>query len=41
MKNISLSEEKGFGLDAANVSVEKFPLLIGAPPKLRLRRIIE
>ncbi len=39
LKNISLSEEKGFGLDASNVHVEKFPLMVGPPAKFSLRRI--
>ena len=39
LKDISLSEEKGFGLDPINVTVEKFPLLVGTPPKLRLKRL--
>jgi KUP system potassium uptake protein len=30
LKEHSLSEEKGFGLDVANVTVEKFPLIVGA-----------
>jgi KUP system potassium uptake protein len=41
LKDISLSEEKGFGLDAANVIVEKFPMIVGHPSRLRLRRITE
>ncbi|MGB2703064.1 MAG: hypothetical protein WBC81_05325, partial [Chitinophagaceae bacterium] len=39
LKNISLSEEKGFGLDASNVTVEKFPLVVGSVPDLKLKRI--
>jgi KUP system potassium uptake protein len=39
LKDISLSEEKGFGLDPGYVTVEKFPLQVGAPPKLKMRRI--
>ena len=39
LKDISLSEEKGFGLDPINVTVEKFPLMVGTPPTLRLRRV--
>jgi KUP system potassium uptake protein len=39
LKNISLSEEKGFGLDPGNVTVEKFPLVIGPPIRMRLRRV--
>jgi KUP system potassium uptake protein len=39
LKEISLSEEKGFGLDQSNVTVEKFPLIIGEVNRLPLRRI--
>jgi len=39
VKDLSLSEEKGFGLDPANVTVEKFPLIVGAPARLRLKRV--
>lgn len=39
LKEISLSEEKGFGLDQSNVTVEKFPLIIGEVERLPLRRI--
>jgi KUP system potassium uptake protein len=39
LKGISLSEEKGFGLDPSNVTVEKFPLIVGPVTKLRLKRI--
>ncbi|HEY0749971.1 MAG TPA: KUP/HAK/KT family potassium transporter, partial [Chitinophagaceae bacterium] len=39
LKEISLAEEKGFGLDPANVTVEKFPLMVGAAAKLKMRRI--
>jgi len=39
LKDLSLSEEKGFGLDPANVTVEKFPLIVGTPARLKLRRI--
>lgn len=41
LKDISLSEEKGFGLDPGYVTVEKFPLHVGAPPKIKMRRILE
>jgi KUP system potassium uptake protein len=41
LKGISLSEEKGFGLDPANVTVEKFPLVVGQVPNLRLKRIYD
>lgn len=39
LKGISLSEEKGFGLDPANVTIEKFPLVVGQVPQLKLKRI--
>lgn len=39
LKDFSLSEEKGFGLDVSNVTVEKFPLVVGTPSKLKLRRV--
>ena len=41
LKAISLSEEKGFGLDQSNVTVEKFPLVIGEVERLPLRRILD
>ena len=41
LKEISLSEEKGFGLDPSNVIVEKFPLIVSPAAKLRLKRIAE
>ncbi len=39
LKEISLSEERGFGLDPSNVSVEKFPLIVAPVSKLNLKRI--
>ncbi len=39
LKEISLSEERGFGLDPGFVTVEKFPLIIAQSSKLSLRRI--
>lgn len=39
LKDISLSEEKGFSLDQSNVTVEKFPLVIGEVIRLPLRRL--
>ncbi len=41
LKEISLSEEKAFGLDSSNVVVEKFPLIISPVANLRLTRITE
>lgn len=39
LKEISLSEEKNFGLDLSNVTVEKFPLIVAPVTKIKLRRV--
>ncbi len=39
LKEISLSEERGFGLDPSNVTVEKFPLIVAPISKMSLKRI--
>ena len=39
VKEISLSEEKGFGLEQSTVQVEKFPLIIAPVSKLKLTRV--
>jgi KUP system potassium uptake protein len=39
LKEISLSEERGFGLDPSNVTVEKFPLIVAPISKMNLKRI--
>ena len=39
LKEISLSEERGFGLDASTVTVEKFPLIVAPVSNLKLKRI--
>lgn len=39
LKEISLSEERGFGLDPSSVVVEKFPLIVAPVTDLKLRRI--
>lgn len=41
LKEVSLSEEKGFGLDASNVTVEKFPLVVAPVKSLKLKRVIQ
>jgi len=41
LKDISLSEERGFGLDVSNVTVEKFPLIVAPVTNLKLKRIGE
>ena len=40
LKEISLSEERGFNLDASNVTVEKFPLVVAPVKTLKLKRIL-
>ena len=39
LKELSLSEEKGFGLQQSNVAVEKYPLIVAPVSKLRLTRV--
>jgi KUP system potassium uptake protein len=39
LKEVSLSEERGFGLDPSNVTIEKFPLIVAPVTDLRLKRI--
>jgi KUP system potassium uptake protein len=39
IKELSLSEEKGFGLDQSNVLVEKFPLVVAPAGKLKMKRV--
>ena len=41
LKDVSLSEERGFGLDASTVIVEKFPLIVAPVTNLKLKRIEE
>jgi KUP system potassium uptake protein len=41
VKELSLSEEKGFGLEQSNVVVEKFPLIVAPVSKLKLKRIFQ
>ena len=40
IKDFSLSEEKGFGLDSSTVKIEKFPLVVGPTSNIRLKRIL-
>ena len=40
VKELSLSEERGFGLDPANVIIEKFPLIVSQISNIRLKRIV-
>lgn len=39
LKELSLSEERGFGLESSNVTVEKFPLLVSSATKISVQRI--
>jgi len=39
LKEISLGEERGFGLDPSNVTVEKFPLIVATVSRLNLKRV--
>jgi KUP system potassium uptake protein len=39
LKERSLSEERGFGLDPSNVTVEKFPLIVSPVTDLKLKRL--
>ena len=39
LKEVSLSEERGFGLEQSMVKVEKFPLIIAPVSNLKLKRI--
>lgn len=39
LKDKSLSEERGFGLEQSNVTVEQFPLIVAPVSKLGLRRV--
>lgn len=41
LKEISLSEEKGFGLDPSNVIVEKFPLIVAPITAIKLKRVLD
>lgn len=41
LKEVSLSEERGFGLDPSSVVVEKFPLVVSQPSPIRLKRVRE
>lgn len=40
LKELSLSEERGFGLDPSFVTVEKFPLMVSPAASVSMKRII-
>lgn len=39
IKDLSLSEERGFGLDPSNVTIEKYPLIVSPISHVKLMRI--
>ncbi len=41
LKKFSLSEERGFGLDPSDVTLEKYPIIVSAIPDFSLRRVSE
>ena len=41
LKKFSLSEERGFGLDPSDVTLEKYPIIVSAIPDYNLRRVDE
>ncbi len=41
LKKVSLSEERGFGLDPSDVTLEKYPIIVSAIPDFNLKRIAE
>lgn len=41
LKDKSLSEERGFGLDQSIVTVEKFPLIVSPVSNIRLNSIYQ
>lgn len=41
LKKFSLSEERGFGLDPSDVTIEKYPLIVSAVPDYPLKRLQE
>jgi KUP system potassium uptake protein len=41
LKDVSLSEERGFGLDTSAVVVEKFPLIVSPVTNMKLKRVGE
>ena len=41
LKELSLSEERGFGLDPSSVTIEKFPLIVAPVSTIKLKRIMD
>jgi KUP system potassium uptake protein len=40
LKRFSLSEERGFGLDSSDVTVEKYPIIVSTPSDYKLKRVM-
>nr|WP_249665397.1 KUP/HAK/KT family potassium transporter [Mucilaginibacter sp. Bleaf8] len=40
LKKVSISEERGFGLDLSFVTIEKVPLMLADPESVQIRRIV-
>lgn len=41
LKKFSLSEERGFGLDSSDVTLEKYPIIVSTTSEIQLKRIFE
>ena len=41
LKELSLSEERGFGLDPSSVTIEKFPLIVAPVSTIKLKRVMQ
>ncbi len=41
LKKVSLSEERGFGLDPSDVTLEKYPIIVSAIPDFTLKRLVD
>ncbi|MCW3123455.1 MAG: Low affinity potassium transport system protein kup [Flavipsychrobacter sp.] len=41
LKKVSLSEERGFGLDSSDVTLEKYPIIVSAIPDFNLKRVVD
>jgi KUP system potassium uptake protein len=39
LKKVSLSEERGFGLDPSDVTLEKYPIIVSTIPDVHLKRL--
>jgi KUP system potassium uptake protein len=39
LKKVSLSEERAFGLDSSDVTLEKYPIIVSPTPECNLKRL--